>query len=212
MRADPAIVFLMVALATAPVLAQPSLPGQPGVPAVACGPSNNGPACQSLRQAVPGGAIPGLVAPRLAEPPPLRPVIPRGADVSPQRIMPPRVAMLLRDRRIDPLTRAYLEDLVGKSRASWTVQDLQTASLLLPTLSELGLPPALLGEIYVALGLDPASVFEPQLGMDWQASSTALDPRRRQPPGARCVRLQTRAAADPASVRIQDLLDCNADG
>ncbi|MXP65096.1 hypothetical protein E0493_17250 [Roseomonas sp. M0104] len=220
MAARPALApVLVLALALGPVISvpafaqrQPTLPGQPGVPAVTCGPSNNSPACQSLRQAVPGGSIPGVVAPRLAEPPAFRWPQPEPlGDMAPQRLIPPRIQAFLRDPRIDPLTRAYLLSLGGRKRERWSVQDLQTLSALIPTLTELMVPTALISELYEFLGLDPASLFEPQLGEGWQAASTAQDPRRRFRRAERCLRLTEQAQADPSQVLVEDLLNCDAD-
>jgi len=188
---------------------QPTLTGQTGVPAFTCGPSNSSPACQSLRQAVPGGSIPGLVAPRLQEPPVLTWPRPEFlGDIAPQRLLPPRIQAFLQDPRIDPLTRAYLLNLGGRKREQWTVQDLQTVGALIPTLTELMVPTTLLSELYEFLGLDPTSLFEPQLGDGWQAASTAQDPRRRFLRSERCLRLSELAQSDPSQVRVEELLNC----
>lgn len=210
------IILGLAALATVqPALAQrPTLPGQPGVPAVTCGPSNNSPACQSFREAAPGGVIPGVVAPRKTQPPP--PAVfamphPSIGDRAPQRIIPPRIQLLLRDRRIDPLTRAYLLGLAGRKQEEWSVQDVQTLGSLIPTLTELNVPTALLSELYAFLGLNPGSLFEPQLGDGWQSASTAFDARRRVGRNERCIKLAAEARFDAAQVRMQDLLSCEDD-
>lgn len=208
-----ACLLVLPALLAAPAgLAQvPLLPGQAGAPAVTCGPANNSPACQALRQAVPGGAIPGVITPRLPGPPPLiAPPQLRIGDRAPQRL-PPRILALLRDPRVDPLTRAYLLDLAGRKLDQWSVQDVQTLSAFIPTLAELGLPSGLIGELHETLGLEPGSLFEPQLGEDWQMALAAPGARKSMGRDARCLKLSAEARYDPALVRMQDLLTCSDD-
>ncbi|MCI0753510.1 hypothetical protein [Teichococcus vastitatis] len=190
----------------------PTLPGQPGVPAATCGPSNNSPACQALRQAAPGGSIPGVVAPRqpgLAQ----MAALPRPSlgDRAPQRIVPPRIQALLRDRRVDPLTRVYLLDLAGRKQEEWSVQDVQTLSTIIPVLTELNLRMGLIEELYTFLGLDPNNLFEPQLGNGWQSASTALDARRRVGRDERCLKLSAEARFDPAQVMMRELVNCGTE-
>ncbi|PHK95387.1 hypothetical protein CR162_07805 [Pseudoroseomonas rhizosphaerae] len=222
---------LVLLAGAAPAAAQhpQALPGQPGVPAVSCGPGSNSPACQAFRQAAPGGAIPGIVAPRQPGPPPAgRPGGGPAAldlaaldlagqdlaalgDTGPQRVMPPRIQAFLRDRRIDPLTRAYLAALGGRKQEAWTVQDLETLTALVPTLTELMVPTALISELYAHLGLDPANLFEPQLGDGWQSASLAHDPRNRVRRNGTCLRLSALGRSDPSQVRVQELLSCGAE-
>lgn len=201
---------LALLLSAGPALAQhqPSLPGQPGIPAVSCGPSNNSPACQALRQAAPGGAIPGLVERPLADPPPLR--RPHQPDIAPRRMIPPSIRSFLQDPRIDPLTRAFLLDLAGKRNEDWSLQDLRTLGTLIPSLTELHVPTARLGELYGFLGLDPTHLFEPQLGEGWQSASTAQESFGRGRRNGHCARMSSLAQSDPTQVRVQEMLDCQS--
>ncbi|MFC3124054.1 hypothetical protein ACFOD4_03185 [Pseudoroseomonas globiformis] len=215
MRASQVIIAALAFLSTAALAQRPvTLPGQPDAPAALCGPGSSGPACQSIREAVPGG-IPGLITRSPPPPPPANIMAappPRYApDLQPQRLLPPRILAMLRDPRIDPLTRAMLQDLAGRRREEWTVQDLQTVSAVIPTLAEMQVPTARLSELYEFLGLDPASLFEPQLGQGWQGASTEFDRRKARLPHPECVVLGRQARLDPASVRVQAMLTCGED-
>lgn len=209
MRAAGILLAALALLGAEPAAAQQRLPGQPGVPAVTCGPSNNSRACQELRQAAPGGSIPGLVAPRLPMPPSIRLGLPTG-DMQPRRIIPPSIMRLLDDPRVDPATRAILLTIAGKPNDEWTLADLQLVTAIVPTLAEMHIATARLSEFYEFLGLDPANLFEPQLGATWQASSTINDPRNYARIRAGCIDLQRAAQRDPSSVRVEALLACSA--
>jgi hypothetical protein len=60
------------------------------------------------------------------------------------------------------------------------------------------------------MGLDPTSLFEPQLGGSWQSVSTEFDPRSYYRRRERCVNLSRAARIDPDSVKVKELLDCPA--
>ena len=175
MRAS--IVIALLAGLTGPAVAQQRIPGT-GVPAVSCGPSNNSMACQDLRQAAPGGSIPGLVAPRLPTSPPAFASLgqPRG-DMQPKCLIPPSILRLLNDRRIDPFTRSVLLAIAGKPNEEWTLADMQMVTSVVPALTEMNIATAKLSELYEFLGLDPVNLFEPQIGSTWQISSTLSNPR-----------------------------------
>jgi hypothetical protein len=132
--------------------------------------------------------------------------MPKVGDVGPQRFIPPAIRAFLNDRRIDPLTRAYLLDIAGKRNEDWTLQDLQQVTAVVPTLTEMHISTATLSEFYEFLNLDPTSLFEPQLGASWQATSTAFDPRNAR--NRRCVNLRVQAQMDPGTVKLNDLLNC----
>lgn len=152
-----------------------------------------------------------------AEGAPQRPAVPGPAprpdmdDVRASRIVPPQVRRFLADRRIDPLTRAYLTGIAGKERDGWTLADLQLLTAVVPALTELRIGTAVLSEFYEFLGLDPANLFEPQLGSGWQTGSTAFD-QRNYGLRRRCVNLSRAAQVDPASVLLRDLLECQGSG
>lgn len=133
---------------------------------------------------------------------------PRGArgDVPAQRIIPPSIRAFLNDRRIDPVTRAFLLSIAGKRREDWTLLDLQQVTAVVPSLTEMYISTATLSEFYEFLNLDPTSLFEPQLGASWQATSTAFDPRNAR--NRRCFYLRNQAVRDPGSTKLDDLLNC----
>jgi hypothetical protein len=133
--------------------------------------------------------------------------VPRlGGDVGPQRLIPPSIQQFLRDRRIDPLTRAFLFDLAGKKQEDWTLADYQRVTVVVPALTELYIPTAVLSAFYEFLNLDPTSLFDPQLGASWQATSTAFDPRNLR--NRRCFNVRNLAQSDPEAVKLSDLLNC----
>ncbi|MFC0388316.1 hypothetical protein [Muricoccus vinaceus] len=133
---------------------------------------------------------------------------PRGArgDIPAQRIIPPSIRAFLNDRRIDPVTRAFLLGIAGKKREDWTFLDLQQVTAVVPSLTEIYIGTAVLSEFYEFMNLDPASLFEPQLGASWQATSTAFDPRNAR--NRRCFNLRNQAVQDPGGVRLDELLNC----
>jgi hypothetical protein len=203
------IALTALALCIGSAEAQQRIPGT-NVPAVSCGPSNSSPACEALRQALPGGSLPGLITPRLTTPPP--PVaLPRPDmdDVRARRLVPPSIVRMLNDRRVDPNTRAYLIGMAGKPNDEWTLADLQTLSILVPTLTEVNITEAALKDFYQFLGLDPTDLFNPQIGGNWQVSSTLGDRRNFAKVSFACIDLQRTAQRDPSTVKVEDLLACN---
>lgn len=131
-------------------------------------------------------------------------------DVAGGRLVPPQVEAFLRDRRIDPVTRAFLRGLAAKPADDWTLADLQLLTSVVPTLTEMRIATATLSAFYEFLGLDPGSLFDPQLGNGWQSSSTAYDPRRfgMAPPECREFRRRGAASLDGTQVRLRELADC----
>ena len=131
-------------------------------------------------------------------------------DIRGQRLIPPSIMTLLKDRRVDPITRAYLLGMAGKKPVEWTLQDFATVIAVVPTLTEMHISTARLSEFYEFMGLDPLSLFEPQLGTGWQNAVTEFDPRNRFRRG-KCITLSRQGRIDPGSVLVQELLTCSDD-
>ena len=208
---DLTAALLMLAPAVAPAQpAQRVLPGVPGRPTVACGPGDSSPACRDLRQALRGRDGGVLALPLNPAPPPQVYVAPRGFDdVRGARFIPPSIEAFLSDRRIDPSVRAFLRSMASKPTDDWSLAELQRVSAIVPTLTEMRNPiaTARISEFYEFLGLDPTQLFDPQLG-NWQANSTAFDPRNFAASTADCPTTFQRRQADPADLRIRDLAGC----
>ncbi|MBI0534377.1 hypothetical protein D9599_02175 [Roseomonas sp. KE2513] len=133
--------------------------------------------------------------------------VPRGGgDVAPQRFIPLAIREFLNDRRIDPLTRAFLIDIAGKRQEDSTLADYRRITVIAPALTELYISTAVLSAFYEFLNLDPTSLFNPQLGGSWQATSTAFDPRNLW--NRRCFNIRNLAQSDPDVVKLNDLLNC----
>lgn len=133
---------------------------------------------------------------------------PRGpdGDVPAQRLIPPSIRRFLNDPRIEPATRAFLLGIAGKRQEDWTVRDLQEVSAVVPALTEMHIGTAVLSEFYEFMNLDPTSLFDPQLGSNWQATSTAFDPRNAR--NRRCALIRVQARQNPDAVLVNDLLNC----
>ncbi len=129
-------------------------------------------------------------------------------DVRGQRFIPPGIRAFLNDRRIDPAIRAYLLGMAGRNTDTWTLAEFQFLTAVVPSLTEIYISTSTLSEFYEFMGLDPASLFEPQLGQGWQASSTTFDPRFYGNTPRRCRTLQRQAQSDPSTVKVQALLSC----
>jgi hypothetical protein len=104
------------------------------------------------------------------------------------------------------VTRAFLLGIAGKNREDWTFLDLQQVTAVVPSLTEMHIGTQVLSEFYEFMNLDPSSLFDPQLGASWQATSTAFDPRNAR--NRRCFYLRNQATQDPGSVKLDDLLNC----
>jgi len=179
----------------------PSIQPPPGIvrPLPACAPGSTVPACLARRQ---------TRQPDLAEAP--RPPA-RTDDIRGSRFVPPAIQALLADRRIDPLTRAFLRGVSAKPTEDWTLLELQTVTQLAPTLAEVQIPTRRLSDFYEFLGLDPTQLFEPQLG-DWQQQGTGLDRHSYDAvQQAQCLYLLGYGdTPDPSKVTLRDITACSA--
>lgn len=195
------------AAAQRPAHRAPSPPGAKASPAViaalsgpdsvACRPGDTRRICHARRATI-QPALP-------ATPRPLA----RTDDVQGARFIPPRITAFLNDPRIGTYTRAFLRSVAAKPTEDWTLTELQIVMQIVPTLTELHVPTALLSEFYEFLGLDPASLFEPQLG-NWQQQSNAFDARNYDSTQqAQCLYLLGYGETlDPSSVKLKDVAAC----
>lgn len=114
----------------------------------------------------------------------------------------------LNDRRVEPAVRSFLLGMAGKKRETWTVAELQQVTAVVPALTEMYISTSTLSAFYEFMGLDPASLFDPQLGSEWQTSIVSeFDPRNRFRRN-RCTAVGRQSRVDPSSVLVQDLLTC----
>lgn len=163
----------------------------------------------------PGATTPGCRA-RQATLNPAQPVAPqpqrplgRTDDVRGTRFVPPAIQNFLADRRLDTQTRAFLRGLSAKPTEEWTLQELQTVTQLVPTLTELAIPTRTLSDFYEFLGLDPTELFEPKLGSF--RSGTGFDRRNYDAvQQAQCFYLLGYGETiDPSAVTLKDLTACS---
>jgi len=153
----PAVLATLLAVPHA--TAQP--PAAPGG-TNACGPGDTRPVCQAARATI-----------QPAQPVAPQPLPHHPEDLLPKRYVPPAIIAFLSDRRIDPLTRAFLRTMAGKETADWTLSEYWTVTSLVPTLAETNVPTRDLSAFYEFLGLDPASLFEPTLRNTWQQKAAS---------------------------------------
>ncbi len=97
-------------------------------------------------------------------------------DLAGGRYIPKGILEILADPRIDPNIAYILWQTARKPIADWTLNELFFVTQNAPTLVEAGIPAQKLQTLYQFLGLDPADLFYPQLGPNWQSRSTAFDP------------------------------------
>ena len=156
-RRSPVIsAALALSLAAAPTgYAQP--------PSIACGPGDNSAPCVA-RRLLTNKLKSSIQPPRIAE------------DLPGKRYVPPAIIQFLWNRKIDPQTRAFLFHVSAKQTEDWTLAELQMTTQLVPILTETAVPTRVLSDFYEFLGLDPTSLFEPQLGQLAQAG-TGFDAR-----------------------------------
>jgi hypothetical protein len=174
-----------------------SPPGKSALPGIlrgvpTCGPGFAGPGCHN----------------RAASKPKLR-----TDDVKGTRYVPPAIQAFLSDRRLDPYTRAFLRGLAAKPTEQWTQGELRTVIQLVPSLTEMAIPTRKLSDFYEFLSLNPAELFEPQLG-NWQTKSVGFDQKNYDAvQQAQCLYLLGYGEnIDPSSVTLQDLAACATEG
>lgn len=133
------------------------------IPRLSCAPGDTRPVCTARRATIQPNQP---VATRLLH-----------EDTQPKRFIPPKIVAFLSDPRVDPVTRAFLQRMSGKPLEDWTVAELEMVTAVVPTLTEMRIPTAVLSDFYEFLGLDPANLFNPQLGQNWQERSISQDAR-----------------------------------
>jgi hypothetical protein len=179
----------------------PNLPGPvAGHTALVCGPGDNSAACVARRVTARRDRrdAAGLL------PPPTR-----FDDIPGTRFVPPDILAFLYNNRIDPQTRAFLRHVAGKPTEDWTLTELQLTTQIVPVLAETAVPTRVLSNFYEFLGLDPTSLFEPQLGRIQQTTS-AFDARNPEATEqAQCFYLLGYGEnLDPTKVTIKDVSAC----
>lgn len=139
---------------------------------------------------------------------------PREDDLPDKRFIPPKIMAFLDDPRIAPETRAFLLAMAAKTTGDWTLAQARIVMRLVPTLTELYIPTALLSEFYDFLGLDPTELFQPRLGRSWQQRSTALDKNNvAAVEQAQCfAQLGYGEIPDPMKVTLNAIAACSAAG
>jgi hypothetical protein len=126
-------------------------------------------------------------------------------DLSGGRFIPPPILTILADPRIDPNIAYILWQTARKPIADWTLNELFFVTQTAPTLVEAGIPTDKLQALYQFLGLDPADLFSPKLGRDWQSNSTAFDPRSSTNVGAIS---STDCQTDPGTMTVAKFQAC----
>jgi hypothetical protein len=123
--------------------------------------------------------------PVASAPPPPGPPTPRRVadtqhatmgDVSGGQYIPPPILAILADPRIDPDVAYMLWQLSRRPLDGWKLSELAFVAQIAPTEVEAGLSITKLQTLYQFWGLDPADVFNPSLGANWQTQSTAYSP------------------------------------
>jgi hypothetical protein len=126
-------------------------------------------------------------------------------DLSGGRFIPPPILTILADPRIDPNIAYILWQTARKPIADWTLNELFFVTQTAPTLVGAGIPTDKLQALYQFLGLDPADLFSPKLGRDWQSNSTAFDPRSSTNVGAIS---STDCQTDPGTMTVAKFQAC----
>ena len=125
-------------------------------------------------------------------------------DVYGSRAIPPEIKQIMSDKRIDPITAYLLQQAARKPIGDWTMQQAAEITQILPTLVESGISVIDLEVLYKFLGLDPSNLYEPQLGADWQKSSTTFSaPNYASASSADCQ-------ADSSMMTVSQFVACSA--
>jgi hypothetical protein len=98
-------------------------------------------------------------------------------DVAGGQAIPKPILEILADPRIDPNVAYILWQTSRKPMDTWTMAELGFVGQAAPTLIEAGVPIIKVQMLYQFWGLDPSDVFNPSLAANWQAQSTAFDPK-----------------------------------
>ncbi|WIM09347.1 hypothetical protein [Enhydrobacter sp.] len=105
-------------------------------------------------------------------------------DVAGGKVIPKSILEILADPHIDPNVAYILWQTSRKPMEDWTMKQLAFVTQAAPTLVEAGVPVEKVQLLYAFWGLDPNDVFNPRLGPQWQAQSTAYNPRSANNVGA----------------------------
>jgi hypothetical protein len=106
------------------------------------------------------------------------------SDVAGGKVIPKSILEVLADPHIDPDVAYILWQTSRKPMEDWTMKQLAFVTQAAPTLVEAGVPFKKVQLLYAFWGLDPNDVFNPRLGPQWQAQSTAYNPRSASNVGA----------------------------
>jgi hypothetical protein len=98
-------------------------------------------------------------------------------DVAGGQVIPKPIMDVLANPRIDPNVAYILWQTSRKPINTWTIAELGFVGQVTPTLTEVGVSIAQIQMLYEFWGLDPSDVFNPSLAANWQAQSTAFDPK-----------------------------------
>ena len=105
-------------------------------------------------------------------------------DVAGGKVIPKSILEVLGDPHIDPNVAYILWQTSRKPMEDWTMKQLSFVTQAAPTLVEAGVPFEKIQLLYAFWGLDPNDVFNPRFGPQWQAQSTAYNPRSANNVGA----------------------------
>jgi len=128
-------------------------------------------------------------------------------DLSEAREVPDNIRKIIADPRIEPVIAYVLRQAAHKPIGDWTVRQLQQVAAVISTLPETGIPMAEIQTLYEFLGLDPGDVFNPQLGSNWQDSSTRFD---RSGGGAVAAISSADCQGDPGEMTVSVSRSCQS--
>jgi len=120
------------------------------------------------------------------------------------RAIPPEIAQIIADPRIDPVTAYMLRQAARRPIGDWSMQEASNITQVIPTLVESGIAIVKLQALYKFLGLDPENLFEPQLSAGWQQNSTSFSAPNY------AATSSTDCQADPSMMTVSVFMACAA--